>query len=94
MRFLFRFALPESIPIGVNHTEVQLGHQNMPDMRYTRIPNIPYIAHRSLILETNTEIWKFSLQRVNELKLDCAFLGRLGLWGQIVVNFPKNGENA
>ena len=39
-------------------------------------------SHRSLILETNSEIWKFSFQRVNELKTNRS-LGRLGAWWQM-----------
>jgi hypothetical protein len=41
------------------------------------------MTHRSLILETNSEIWKFSFQRVNELKTKPCLLGRWELWWQI-----------
>jgi hypothetical protein len=34
-------------------------------------------------LETNTKIWKFSFQRVNELKITPCLRRRLELWWQI-----------
>ena len=46
-----------------NHWEVSPQH-----FERIRVANKEVPTHRSLILEPNTEIWKFSLQRVNELK--------------------------
>jgi hypothetical protein len=49
-------------------------------------------THVSLILETNTRIWKFSSPRVNELKTKSCLLGRLEHWWQIGGQLsPKTG---
>jgi len=50
-------------------------------------------THRSLILETYSEIWKFSFQRVNELKTKPCLLGRLELWWQMGCQLPQKWEN-
>jgi hypothetical protein len=41
------------------------------------------MTHRSLILETNTKIWKFSFSRINELKTTPCLRRRLEPWWQI-----------
>ena len=41
------------------------------------------LTHRSLILETNTKIWKFSFQCVNDLKITPCLRLCLELWWHI-----------